>query len=133
MLNHDCGLKGICGEHDMRTIIKNSRSVGKAKLAFELFCYRVRQYIGKYFVTLGGADAIVFTAGIGENSAEVREEICKGLECLGIKIDVEKNKNAKDKPLRKISTEDSQVMVLVVDTNEELQIVKMGKELFAKE
>lgn len=125
-LNHSSGLKGICGNSDVRTIHDNAlKGDKKAKLALDMFCYRISEYIGAYEVVLEGADAIVFTAGIGENADFVREKVCNQLRCLGVKIDPDKNKRHSNV----ISTDDSKIAVLVIPTNEELQIAYESFEL----
>ncbi len=99
----------------------------RAELALKIFVNRVKKYIGAYIVLMGGVDAIVFTAGIGENSVEIREMICKGLDKIDIELDVEKN-NVRGKEAI-ISKDDSKVKILVVPTNEELMIARDTKEL----
>jgi acetate kinase len=124
MLNKKSGLLGICGKSDMRAIIEESANGNKkARLAFEMLCYGIKKYIGAYFAALNGLDALVFTAGIGENSVPVREEVSGGLESLGIEIDLEENKKFSDKE-RFISKPQSKVKVMVIPTNEELMIAR---------
>ncbi len=122
MLNKHSGLVGISGiSNDMREIIKSMNEDNKqAKYAFEVFCYRVKKYIGAFAATLGRIDVVVFTGGIGENSWEVRKEVLSNMEFLGIKLDEEKNL-MKDGE-REITTTDSMVKVFVIPTNEELLI-----------
>lgn len=122
LLNKHSGLVGISGvSSDMREIISEMKNGNpRAKLAFEIFCYRVKKYIGAYAAVMGGVDAIVFTGGIGENSPDVRKKTCEGLEFLGIKIDEEKNNSSEKEKI--ITTDDSKVKVLVIPTNEELVI-----------
>jgi acetate kinase len=92
LLNKDSGLKGICGTNDMREVIqKKDRGDKRAKIALEIYCYRIKKYIGAYYAALESLDGIIFTAGIGENSPEVRTLCCEGLSKLGIEIDPEKN------------------------------------------
>jgi acetate kinase len=93
-----------------------------AQLALDKFAYEVRKYIGAYAAALEGLDCLVFTAGVGENSATMRASICEGLEYLGIKIDPEKNKTRGEEAI--ISTPDSKVTVWVIPTNEELMIAQ---------
>ncbi|MCX6137262.1 MAG: acetate kinase [Ignavibacteriales bacterium] len=122
LLNKHSGLAGISGvSSDMREI-QNEMEKGnkRAGQAFDVFTYRVRKYIGAYAAAMGGLDAVVFTGGIGENSAAVRKASCDGLEFLGITIEESKN-TSKDKE-KEIQTADSSVNVLVVPTNEELMI-----------
>ena len=124
ILNKESGLKGICGVNDMRKIEElvqagNSR----ARLAIEMFCYRIKKYIGAYYAALGQLDALVFTAGIGENSPFIRAGSCEGLKHIGIEVNAEKN-NRSTKKAFAIQTEDSPVKVLVIPTNEELEIAE---------
>ena len=92
LLNKESGLKGVCGFSDMREIQQRAgQGDERAVLAFEMFCYRVKKYIGAYCAVLGRLDAIVFTGGIGENSAAVRGAVCAGLQHLGITVDDRKN------------------------------------------
>jgi len=122
MLNKESGLKGICGENDMRTITELAdQGDSRASLALTMFCYRLKKYIGAYIAALGGVDCIVFTGGIGENSAVVRQMSCQGLERLGIDLDAEKNGEQR-KEILEIQRADSLVKILVVPTDEELEI-----------
>jgi len=120
LLNKHSGLIGLSGESsDMREIQKAmSEGNKRAKYAFDIFCYRIKKYIGAYTAAIGGLDALVFTGGIGENSSMVRESVCEGLEFLGISLDSNKNVNHEEM----ISTDKSKVKVLKVSTNEELVI-----------
>lgn len=122
LLNTESGLRGLCGDSDMRRIEQRMADGDpEAELAFELFCYRIRKYIGAYFAVLGGIDALVFTAGIGEHSAAVRAAACDRLDALGIRVDAARN--AAEAPgVRTISPPDAGVSVLVVPTDEERQI-----------
>lgn len=124
-LNRKSGLLGVSGvSNDVREIIKEAeKGNSRARLALDIFAYRVKKYIGAYAAVLGGVDALVFTAGIGENAADIRSEICKDLRFLGVKLDEDKNED----PLKwqgMVSTEDSQVKVLVVPTWEEWIIAR---------
>ena len=122
ILNKQSGLKGICGDNDMRIVVERATSGDDlAKLAIDMFAYRIKKYIGAYAAVLGRVDAVVFTAGIGENSSFVREQCCRGLAGLGIIVDPEKNQRDLESA-REIQADDSPVKVLVVPTNEELQI-----------
>ena len=122
LLNKHSGLLGISVESsDMREVlIAANEGHKRSRYAFEIFAYRVKKYLGAYAAAMGGLDAFVFTGGIGENSPEVREEVCKGLEFLGIELDDQKNKN-KEKIISKNS---SRVPVLRIPTNEELVIAR---------
>jgi acetate kinase len=124
LLNKDSGLKGICGVNDMRQIEELARNGNsQARLAIEMVCYRIKKYIGAYYAVLGRLDALIFTAGIGEKSALIRAGACRGLSHLGIEIDPEKN-NQKSKKAFEIQTRGSTVKVLVIPTNEELEIAE---------
>ncbi|MNO28403.1 Acetate kinase [compost metagenome] len=123
MLNKHSGLLAISGSSsDMRDITDGmAEGDPNATLAFEMYEYRLRKYIGSYAAAMDGVDAIVFTAGIGENSAVVREKVCENLTYLGVEVDPELNKVRSGDP-RRISTPNSKVEVLVIPTNEELMI-----------
>lgn len=122
LLNKHSGLQGISGiSSDMREIQKEmANGDKKAQYAFEIFCYRIRKYIGAYAAAMGGVDGIIFTGGIGENSAEVRQECCKDLEFLGVGVDEALNTSADKEKI--ISKKGTRVPVLVIPTNEELVI-----------
>jgi acetate kinase len=124
LLNRESGLKGICGTNDMREVIRR-RNAGdeRAEIALQVYTYRIKKYIGGYFAALENLDALVFTAGIGENSPEIREMCCRGLKRLGIEVDVEKNRSTGKGP-REIGTSGGEVKILVVPTNEELRIAQ---------
>jgi len=124
LLNKDSGLKGICGVNDMRQIEELAQSGNsQAQLAIEMVCYRIKKYIGAYYAVLGRLDALIFTAGIGEKSPLIRAGACRGLSHLGIEIDPEKN-NRKSKKAFEIQKGGSSVKVLVIPTNEELEIAE---------
>lgn len=129
ILNKKSGVLGISGvSSDFRDIEKAAAEGNdRAELALESYFKRVKKYIGAYLAVMGGVDAIVFTAGLGENSIESRKAICSGMEGLGIKIDDERN-NVRGKEAL-ISSEDSQVSVFCIPTNEELVIARDTKEL----
>ena len=120
LLNKHSGLIGISGESsDMREILAAMKDdQRRSKYAFDIFCYKIKKYLGAYAAAMGGLDAFVFTGGIGENSPEVRAEVCKDLEFLGIEIDELKNEEKRET----ISTDNSRVKVLRIPTNEELVI-----------
>lgn len=130
LLNKQSGLFGICGEKDMRTIVDKAAGDDYLhKLALDVFVHRVRKYIGAYMVHLeGNVDAIVFSAGIGERSVVVRQLVCDGLERMGIVLDEDRNA-ASRKDEREISAEGSPIKVLVVPTDEELQIARQTMEV----
>ena len=131
LLNKHSGLIGISGESsDMREILSAVKEDHKrARYAFEIFCYRIKKYLGGYIAAMGGLDAFVFTGGIGENAVEVRSEVCKDLEFLGVKIDEKKN-SANDEI---ISTEDSRIKVMRILTNEELVIALDTSEIVSSQ
>lgn len=128
-LNKMSGLKGICGLNDMRAIGEKAEAGDeRAKIALEMFCYRVKKYIGAYAVALGRVDGIIFTGGIGENAANVRELACDGLEALGAELDLDANQ-IRSREAREISTRDSHVKIFVVPTNEELEIASQTQQV----
>ncbi|GAA0403531.1 acetate kinase [Paenibacillus motobuensis] len=125
MLNKHSGLLAISGSSsDMRDITDGmAEGEPNSTLAFEMYEYRLRKYIGSYAAAMNGVDVIVFTAGVGENSVVVREKVCENLTYLGVEIDPELNKVRSGDP-RRISTPNSKVEVLVIPTNEELMIAR---------
>ncbi|MEV6286096.1 acetate kinase [Kribbella sp. NPDC051770] len=131
-LNKKSGLKGLAGENDFRALAK-LRAAGdpKAELAFDVYCHRIKKYVGAYYAVLGTVDAIVFTAGVGQHSADVRAAVLHGLERLGIRLDPVRNADPAEDGL--VSTDDSEVAVLVIPTNEEWQIARQALELVTKE
>lgn len=125
LLNKNSGLLGLCGSGDMRDVVlRASAGDSAAQLALEVYAARVRHYVGAYVTDLGRLDALVFTAGVGENSAPARQAICRGLEVLGVELDAELN-NLPNTGARVISSAASQVKVLVVPTDEELEIARL--------
>jgi len=123
-LNSQSGLKGICGVNDMREILdKAGKGNDRAGLALDMFCYRIKKYIGAYMAVLGRVDALVFTGGIGENSAPVRTRICSGLDHMGIVVDKEKNGTISG-GIAEIQADSAPVKILVVRTDEEREIAR---------
>jgi len=121
LVNHESGLLGISEiSSDMRELIKYQETDSRAAEAVELFCYQTKKWIGSFAAALHGIDTLVFSGGIGENSPEVRQRICDGLQFLGIELDKEKNSN--NEPV--ISSGISTVSVRVIPTNEELMIAR---------
>jgi len=121
LINHQSGLLGISEtSSDMRELIKLQATDKRAAEAVEFFCYQTKKWVGSFTAVLGGVDTIVFSGGIGEHIAEIRERICNGLEFLGIELDAIKNKNNDTT----ISSDVSKVTVYVINTNEELMIAK---------
>jgi len=126
LLNTQSGLLGISGiTNDMRLLLKEAKNANnrRARLAIEVFCYRARKYIGAFLAGMGGADAVVFTGGIGENSPEVRARVCEGLEWAGLKLD--SGRNSQMVGLEgQISSDDSGLHAFVIPTDEELLIAR---------
>lgn len=129
-LNKKSGLLGIFGKSSDFRDVQDAMINGdkRAKLAYEMFCYRVRSYIGSYIVALGGVDAIAFTGGIGENAFRAREGICRGLEFLGIELDYEKNKEIISGDVE-YSKPTSKVKIYKIETAEELMIANDAARL----
>jgi acetate kinase len=127
LLNKQSGLLGISGlTNDMRDLLEEERAHQdrRARLAVEIFCLRVKQYIGAYLAQMNGADAVVFTGGIGENSAEIRRRICAGLEFLGVAIDEARNEATVGGKEGEVGAEGGRLRVFVIPTNEELLIAR---------
>jgi acetate kinase len=121
LINKESGLLGVSGSsEDMQDLLKRETSDPNAAAAIQLFCYSAKKYLGAYAAALGGLDTVVFTGGIGENAAAIRERICSDLDFLGIKIDSDRN-NA-NAPL--VSADDARVRVRVIKTNEDLMIAR---------
>lgn len=132
VLNKQSGLKGLCGMNDMRDIHAAREKGDKAAiLAFDVFAHRIRSYLGSYYAVLGRVDAIIFTAGIGENDNIARAAVCKDLDHLGIAIDSAVN-DKRSCDVRNISAAGSRIPVLVVPTNEELAIAKATLRVLKK-
>jgi len=126
LLNAQSGLLGLSGlTNDMRELQAELKERGdrRVRLAIEIFCYRARKYIGAYLASMGGADAVVFTGGMGENSPDIRARICSGMEWAGLRMDATKNQQAIGRE-EKISTEDSSLLAYAIPTDEELLIAR---------
>jgi acetate kinase len=126
LLNTQCGLLGISGvTNDMKVLLQELREHDdrRIRLAVEIFCYRARKYIGALLAGMGGADAVIFTGGIGENAPEIRARICEGLEWAGLKIDPNINTQTMGRAAQ-ISTADSRLQAWVIPTDEELLIAR---------
>jgi acetate kinase len=133
LLNKQSGMQGLTGFSDMRDITKSINGGSQeAELAYEMYAYRIKKYIGSYAAALNGVDAIVFTGGVGENDLTVRKMVCTDMDYLGIQIDDQKNQ-VRSGEIREINTDDATVKVLIVPTNEELEIVKQCYELLTEE
>jgi len=127
-LNRSSGLLGLCGDSDMREITARiDAGDGSADLALDVFCHRIRKYVGAYVAVLGGCDALVFTAGIGEHSALVRTRVCAGLGVFGIALDDDRNERSE--PV--ISRDGASTAVLVVPTDEEHAIAEQTARVVA--
>jgi acetate kinase len=125
MLNKKSGLIGICGDNDLRDIQdRRSKGDAAADLALEMYGYRVKKYIGAYIAALNGLDALVFTAGAGENNSTVRWLSCQGLDHLGIVLDEEKNERGIVSDVTEVQKDGSSIKVLIIPTNEELEIAQ---------
>ena len=131
-MNKECGVLGISGISSDFRDLEDAANKGdeKAQLALDMFCYQVKRYIGAYAAAMGGVDAIVFTAGVGENDIGTRAKVCKGLEFLGVELDAERN-NVRGK-VTEISKADSKVKVFLIPTNEELVIARDTNRLCGK-
>ena len=127
LLNKQSGLLGISGlTNDMRDLLDEEREHQdrRAKLAIDMFCHRVKKYLGAYLAEMGGADALIFTGGIGENSPSVRRRICSGLEWLGILTNEPRNHELSGGKEGEMSATDSRLRIFVIPTNEELLIAR---------
>jgi len=129
MLQKQSGMLGLTGYSDLRDIESNAE-LGNVdcQMALAMNAYRIKKYIGSYAAVLNGLDAIVFTAGIGENSSYIRKLVCTDMDYFGIKLDTEKN-NIRSKEIREINTTDSKTKILVIPTNEEFEIANQVYEL----
>jgi acetate kinase len=125
-LNHESGLQGLAGTADMRELLR--RTDDAAAFAVEIFCYRVLKYVGAYWAVLGGAEAIVFTGGIGENSPEIRRRVCAGLGWTGLQIDEHRNAAGEER----ISSLSSRTAVHNIRTDEELLIAREASRLLGR-
>ncbi|MCK5675562.1 MAG: acetate kinase [Verrucomicrobia bacterium] len=124
-LNKESGLKGICGASDMREVVRRMEADDEqARLAHDMVAYRIKKYLGAYYAVLGRVDAVVFTGGIGENVHSIRAKVCEDLESLGIELDPHKNIQ-RTKGIQEIHKNGSLTKLLVIPTNEELQIAQL--------
>ncbi len=130
IINKKSGLLGVSGvSSDMRDIEQAAESKPRAKLSFAIFCYRIKKYIGAYAAAMGGLDAVVFTGGIGENSASVRATVCENMEFLGLELDREKNNTLKGPA--DISKASGRARILLLPTNEERMIARETVQVVA--
>lgn len=122
LLNRQSGLLGLCGDGDMRTVLRRSADGdGDAQNAIAIYLHRIRKIVGGYVAVLGGVDAVVFTAGVGERSAEIRRRIINDLTYLGVALDTDRNAAAGDR-ITEVQTSSSSIKVMVIPTNESLAI-----------
>jgi acetate kinase len=127
-LNRECGLLGVSAfSADVRDLLGARQKDTRAAEAIELFCYQSRKWIGAYAAAMGGLDSLVFSAGIGEHAAEIRAEICAGLEFLGLRLDPARNANGGSQGV--ISAEESRVRVRVIPTDEEVVIARTVRQM----
>jgi len=133
-MNKKCGFLGISGiSSDSRDVEKAMKEGNeRAQLTYDMLCYQIKKYIGSYSAAMGGLDAIVFTAGIGEHAPYIREHALAGLEYLGVKLDIQRNNFGHSSEPVKISSDDSKVAVYMIPTNEELVIAKDTEEIVSK-
>lgn len=130
LFNKKSGLKGLAGDNDMRGVRERADAGDpEARAALDVYVHRLKKYVGSYAAVMGGLDALTFTAGIGENNAALRTEVCEGLEFLGITIDESRNEGRGGPKV--ISAEGSPVTVYVVPTNEELEIARQSVALIS--
>ncbi|HEY1233188.1 MAG TPA: acetate kinase [Candidatus Binatia bacterium] len=132
-LNHRSGLLGLSGQsNDMRELLSRYENDQRARLAVDVFCYRARKYLGAYLAVLGGADAVVFSGGIGENAVAVRESICRGLEWCGLRLDQDKNKTVLGVEAA-IAARDSRMGAYVIPSDEEAIMAAETARLLSKD
>jgi acetate kinase len=129
LLNRNSGMKGLCGDNDLRTVADRAAAGDPdAQLALDVYCHRVRKYVGAYTAVLGGLDGLVFTAGVGENADGIRAQVCRDLEVLGIELDPGRNAGARASDATDgvvaVHAENSRAAVLVVATDEEREIAQ---------
>jgi acetate kinase len=122
VLNKESGMKGVCGDHDMRGVHRLADAGdARAQLALDMYCYRIKKYIGAYSAALGKVDAVIFTGGVGENDSWVRLQVISEMDNLGLVMDEDKNRRQTSAPFA-VHREESRIAILVIPTNEELEI-----------
>lgn len=132
LLMSESGLLGLTGYTDFRDIQKGAANGdARCELAMEMVAYRIRKYIGAYAAVMNGLDGLIFTAGIGEHAALLREQVCADMDFLGIRLDPAKNKGGAD-DIRSVHAADSRVQIWVVPTDEELEIARQAYQLFSQ-
>lgn len=131
-LNRESGLLGVSGTADMRKVLAEARAGdGRTKLALGIFTHRVRQAIGALAVTMGGVDALVFTAGVGEHASEVRQQVCNGLECLGLELDEQANEAGR--PDADVARPSSPGRILIIATREDVTMLQEVLQVLGRE
>lgn len=133
LLNWQSGLQGLCGETDMRRILSRcATGDSQAELTVDVYVHRIKKYIGAYLALLGGLDCLIFTAGVGTHSPEIRQRVCAGLSPLGIELDRMRNdRGLADAELQDIASDDSATRVLIVETDEEWSIASQTQSSLA--
>jgi acetate kinase len=130
LLNKQSGMLGLTGQNDLREVeTRWENGDPEAKLAMQMYAYRIKKYIGAYMAALGRVDALVFTAGVGENSPLVRRLVCTGLESWGFTLDEERNERGAMGNVTEIQSTGSAVRILIVPTNEELEIANQTRKI----
>ena len=133
LLNKQSGMLGLTGQNDLREIEERQmKGDAEAGLALEMYAYRIKKYVGAYMAALGRVDALVFTAGVGQHSDIVRQLVCQDLGHLGILLDPGKNKQGGTAAVTEIQAADSEVKILIIPTNEELEIASQTREILLK-
>jgi acetate kinase len=133
LLNKQSGMLGLTGQNDLREIEERQmKGDPEAELALEMYAYRIKKYVGAYMAALGRVDALVFTAGVGEHSDIVRQLVCQDLDHWGILLDPQKNKQGGTAAVTEIQAADSAVKILIIPTNEELEIASETREILQK-
>ncbi|MGD8856894.1 MAG: acetate kinase [Chloroflexota bacterium] len=133
LLNKQSGMLGLTGQNDLREIEERQlKGDAQAQLALEMYAYRIKKYIGAYMAALGRVDALVFTAGVGEHSDIIRGMVCQDLKHLGFILDRQKNEQGKRSEVTEIQSADSASKILIVSTNEELEIATQTKEILGQ-
>lgn len=132
MMNKQSGLYGVCGYNDFRDVVSEIQNGNNlARLALDMYCYRLAKYIGSYFAILPHTDALIFTAGVGENAKIVRQKTCERLKHLGFELDDSLNESDEGGE-REISKANSKIKIFIIPTDEELEIAKITEELIKK-
>jgi acetate kinase len=133
LLNKQSGMLGLTGQNDLREIEERQmKGDAEAGLALEMYAYRIKKYVGAYMAALGRVDALVFTAGVGQHSDIIRQLVCQDLDHWGILLDPAKNKRGGMVAVTEIQAADSAVKILIIPTNEELEIASETREILGQ-